>query len=604
MMQTLRKYMKHVMWIVAVTFIGTIIFSWGMGGFKNRGEEMESGVVGSINGEKIMYQQFTQLLEDEYKRVREQEKSDGLSEYRRSTIRDQVWQQLVREKLLAQEVKKQKIVATPEEVVYSMRSYPPDFVRSAEYFQTNGKFDMNKYREALSDERNLQAWIQVENYFKAVIPIQKLQQNVIATVRVSDAALKEEYRLQNEKVNVKYAFFDPAKTPLQNPRITDSDVKKYYKEHLKDYKEPEQRKIQYVLYEIKPTSEDSAQTRSECMDLLNQIKAGEDFAKLAKENSEDNASAEKGGDIGFIGKNAMVKPFEDAAFAAKIGETVGPVVTPYGLHILQVTARKREKSETQVQVRHILLTFKTSQQSQESVNNRAEFFAEEVQKTKGKGFKEIAQQENLTVKETPLFRRGGFISGIGLSPRANYLAFREKKGWVSQAVNADPNILVFQILSIQKERVKPLEDVKASIQSVLMTERKKEAALNAAKTFCDKLRNPEDFETLAKRDSLQVQETGFFSAQGYIPQVGRDVKFSAAAFKLKPGEISRAVEGTRGAYVLLSTEMVEADPRIFESDKTSFRQTSLQKKQNQMYQAWFRNLMDNAKIKDYRDMYF
>jgi parvulin-like peptidyl-prolyl isomerase len=563
MMQTLRKYMKHVMWIVAVTFIGTIIFSWGMGGFKTKQSMAETGVIGSINDEKIMYQQFAQMLEGEFRRVREQEKTEDLSEYRKSSIRDQAWQQLVREKLLSLEVEKQNVAATPEEVVFYMRNNPPDFVRSAEQFQTDGKFDMNKYHEALSDQRNFQAWIPVENYFKSVIPLQKLQQNVIASVRVSDAEALESYRMENDKVNVKYVFFDPAKTPVDNPMISEDAIKKYYKSHEKEYREPEQRKIRYVLFEIKPSAEDSAQTRNDCRDIIKQLREGADFAELAKEFSEDKSNAEKGGDLGFVAKGSMVKPFEDAAFGAKIGEIVGPVQTPYGLHILQVSARKKEKGETQVQTRHILLSFKTSQESIESVNNRAEFFAEEVQKTKGKAFADIAKQENLAVKETPLFRKGGFIPGIGLSPRANYLAFTEKKGWVSQPLNSDPNVLVFQVMEIQKERIRPLADVKTSIQDALRTEKQKASALAAAAAFRQRIEDPNSFETLASGDSLQVQETGFFSALGYIPIIGRDMKFSAAAFKLKPGEISAAVEGVRGGYVIRLVQKQEMNPQAF-----------------------------------------
>jgi len=604
MMTTLRKYMKHVMWIVAVTFIGTIIFSWGMGGFKSRQSQAETGVIGSINGEKIMYQQFAQMLEGEYKRVREQEKTEDLSEYRKSSIRDQAWQQLVREKLLSIEVEKQNVAATPEEVVFYMRNNPPDFVRSADQFQTDGKFDVNKYHEALSDQRNFQAWIPVENYFKSVIPLQKLQQNVIASVRVSDAEALESFRMENDKVNVKYAFFDPAKTPVDNPMISDDAVKKYYKSHEKEYPEPEQRKIRYVLFEIKPSAEDSAQTRSDCRDIIKQLREGADFAELAKEYSEDKSNADKGGDLGFVAKGSMVKPFEDAAFGAKIGEIVGPVLTPFGLHILQVSARRKEKGETQAQTRHILLLFKTSQESIESVNNRAEFFAEEVQKTKGKAFADIAKQENLTVKETPLFRKGGFIPGIGLSARANNLAFTEKKGWVSQPVNSDPNVLVFQVMEIQKERTRPLADVKTSIQDALRTDKQKASAFAAAAEFRRKIEDPNAFETLASGDSLQVQETGFFSALGFIPLVGRDVKFSAAAFKLKPGEISAAVEGVRGGYVIRLVQRQEMDPQAFESEKATYKQNLLQRKQNQYYSAWFKSLTDKANIKDYRDQYF
>jgi parvulin-like peptidyl-prolyl isomerase len=604
MLDTMRKIQKYVMWIVAVTFIGTIVFSWGMGGFKSRQDMVEKGIIGNINGEPVMVQQFQQLVEEEYRKAREQEKADDLNEYRRSMIRDQVWQNLVRERLLAQEVVRQGLEATPQEVVYYMRNYPPDFVRSGESFQTDGSFDAAKYRQALSDPQYTRFWIPLESYFKSMIPVQKLQQTVIAGVRVSDAEVLEAYRMENEKVNVKAVFFDPTKTPLEDPLVSESAVKRYYGEHEKEYEEPEQRRIQYVLFSIQPSREDSAQTLSDATDIMNQIREGVDFTQLAKDLSEDKSNADKGGDLGFFGRGAMVKPFEDAAFAAKPGEVVGPVQTPFGLHVIKVVAKKQEKGEMQVQASHILLTFKASQETQEAAAERADFFIEEVSKTKGKAFKEIAVRENLTSKESPLFRKSGFIPGVGLSPRANNLAFQAKKGWVSPAVYVDKNVLVFQVIEIQPLRIKPLADVKDAIRNALQAQKRKAAALRAAKQFSNEVKNPLDFETLALKDSLSVFETGFFSALSYIPQIGSDATFSGAAFRLKPDEISPPVETDRGVYMIKLVARMPMKAQAFESEKAAYRQTVLQKKQNRFYSAWIKSLVDHAKIKDFREMYY
>ncbi len=604
MMQTLRNNMKIIMWIVALTFIGTIVFSWGMGGFKRRGDVTEEGIIGSINGERIHYQQFAQMLDDEYRRVREQEKAEDLTEFRRNQIRDQVWQQVVREKLMAQEVERQGITASPEEVVFFMRNAPPDFVRNSEQFQTDGQFDQQKYLEALSDTRYFQAWTPVESYFRSAIPVQKLQQSVIASVRVSEGEAETAYRMENAKVNVKYVFFDPARTVLDDPSVTDKAVASYYKSHQKDYEEPEQRKIQYVRFEMRPTIEDSAATRADARDILQQIREGADFAEMARDYSEDKSNAENGGDLGFIRKGTMVKPFEDAVFSARPGDLVGPVQTPFGLHLIKVAARKQEKGETTVQASHILLTFKTSQESQESVNQRAEFFVKSLQASKGEAFKEIAEGEGNTPQETPLFRKGSFVPGIGLAPRVNHLAFAQDEGWLSSPIYMDNAIVVFRILEIQKARVKPLEDLKPTIEGLLRNEKMKASALNAAKSFRAKVQSADRFEAEAAGDSLEVRETGFFTALGYIPQLGRDQAFSAAAFKLKPGQISDAVEGSRGAFVLMGLAEQPADMQAWETQKDAYKRQLLQRKQNQFYSAWMKDLMDKGKIEDYRDWYF
>jgi peptidyl-prolyl cis-trans isomerase D len=604
MMQTLRNNMKIIMWIVALTFIGTIVFSWGMGGFKRRGDVTEQGIIGSVNGERITYQQFAQMLDEEYRRVREQEKAEDLSEYRRNQIRDQVWQNYVRERLLAREVARQGITASPEEVVFFMRNAPPEFVRNSEQFQTDGQFDQKKYIEALSDARYYQAWTPVESYFRSAIPVQKLQQSIIASVRVSDGEAETAYRMENAKVNVKYVFFDPARAVLDDPTVTDKAIASYYKSHQKEYEEPEQRKIQYVRFEIRPTAEDSAGTKADARDILAQIREGADFAEMARDYSEDKSNAENGGDLGFIRKGTMVKPFEDAVFSARPGDLLGPVETPFGLHLIKVSGRKLEKGETTVQASHILLTFKTSQESQESINQRSEFFVESLQASKGEAFKEIAEGEGQAAKETPLFRKGSFIPGIGLAPRVNHMAFANDEGWLSPPVYMDNAIIVFRVLEIQKARVKPIEDLKTAIEGQLRNEKLKDATLNAARAFRTRLQSAAQFETEAARDSLDVRETGFFTALGYIPQLGRDPAFSATAFKLKPGQISDAVEGSRGAYVLMGMAEQPADMQAYEAQKAAYSRQLLQGKQNQFYSAWMKDLMDKAKIEDYRDWYY
>src|SRR4030043_2435023 len=96
MMQTLRNYMKHIMWIGAVSFIITLIFSWGMGGFKNK-NPLETGVIGEVNGQKIMYQQFMNLVNQEIENNRSKSTDAELTEDRINNIREQGGQSAVRD---------------------------------------------------------------------------------------------------------------------------------------------------------------------------------------------------------------------------------------------------------------------------------------------------------------------------------------------------------------------------------------------------------------------------------------------------------------------------------------------------------------------------
>jgi len=604
MMRTLRKYMKHILWIVALAFVATIIFSWGMGGFKRRSQAAK-GIIGVVNGQKISYQQFFTLMDQEIENTKKQSGTDELSEYQRQAIRDRVWQTLVRNILFAQEVKRLKIKASPEEIVFQLRNNPPDVIKSNKQFQTDGKFDMSKYQQALSDPRNYNAWIPLENYFRNNLPIQKLQQNIIATVRVTDSEVREAYRLENERVNVKYIFFDPSKVSMENINVSDSEISTYYKEHRKDYREPEKRKIQYVLFKNIPSSDDSMQTQRDAQDILKQLRNGADFEELAKEYSDDKGTASKGGDLGFFGKGEMVKPFEKAVFSARVGEIVGPVKTQFGLHIIQVLARKTEKGKTKVHARHILLKYKTSPETYDAINEKAQYFYDEVKRTKGKKFNELAKEEGLTVKETPLFQKGGFIPGIGMVPRITYFAFQQRIGWVSQPITTSgEDIIIFRISAIQKPHYKSLKEVKSSILNILQMDKKKKRTGKICMQVWEKINHGMSFEEAAQKDSLKIMETGLFKLQSYLPGIGMDPHFNGAAFKLKVGEVSKPVEGNRGYYLIKLINHTKLNEKIFEAEKNKKKQELLQQKMQMAYIAWFNSLKEKANIKDYRDQYF
>ena len=603
MMQTLRKYMKHIFWVVAIAFIATIVFSWGMGGFKDKGSGIEQGIIGKINGRKIQYQEYAQAVSQRLEMLKDEMGTADIPEYRIRSIRDEVWESMVQNILYAEEIKRLKIEATPQEVVFQLRYNPPDFIRSMEQFQTDGEFDINKYQQALTDPRNYQQWIPVENVLRGTIPMQKLQQYVMATIRVSDEEVKEAYRLENEKVDVKYLFFDANKVSLENIDITASEINTYYRDHLEEYRVPEKRKIEYILFEGKPSREDSVQIQRDAEDILRRLREGADFEELAKE-SDDEGTRDKSGDLGFFGRGEMVKPFEEAAYSAKIRDIIGPMETRHGLHIIQVLARKVEDGDTKVHARHILLKYKTSPETYDALNDAADYFYEEVQRTKGTQFKELAEQEGLTVQETPLFQRGGFVPGIGMVSRINFYAFQENLNWVSQPMTSADNIIVFRISEIEKSHIRPVEEIESSIRSIIQREKQKNKAGEICNQVWEKISGGISFEQAAVEDSLEILETGPIDLQSYVTGIGREPRFTGTAFRLGVGELSPPIESSRGYYLLKVIQQFGMDEKAFDAVKETKRQELIRQKQQRVFTAWYNELKTNADIEDYRNQFF
>jgi len=133
-----------------------------------------------------------------------------------------------------------------------------------------------------------------------------------------------------------------------NAEPTDEEIQKYYEQNKEaQFTTPEQRCVRHILF--------NKDQKQKAEDVKKQLEDGADFAKLAKEYSQDPGSAEKGGDLGCLGKGETVPPFEEAAFGAKEGEIVGPFKTQFGYHILEVTNTKpkqtRPLSEVEPQIR-------------------------------------------------------------------------------------------------------------------------------------------------------------------------------------------------------------------------------------------------------------
>jgi peptidyl-prolyl cis-trans isomerase C len=157
--------------------------------------------------------------------------------------------------------------------------------------------------------------------------------------------------LQSQGQNIEQVKKNVAKTLIYEKLIdhlmggvseaNDAEARAYFEENQQDYNTPEQVQASHILVKVEPTAtpEEKAKAKEKIDKLLKQVKEGGDFATLAKENS-DCPSKDRGGDLGFFGRGAMVKPFEDAAFGMQVGQVSDVVETQFGYHIIKVTNRK------------------------------------------------------------------------------------------------------------------------------------------------------------------------------------------------------------------------------------------------------------------------
>jgi peptidyl-prolyl cis-trans isomerase C len=152
--------------------------------------------------------------------------------------------------------------------------------------------------------------------------------------------------------------------------VSDADAKKFYDNNKDKFKRGDQVRASHILCKVDPqaTAEEKKKAKEKAAALLKQIKAGKDFAELAKTNS-DCPSKEQGGDLNFFGKGQMVPAFETAAFALKPGEVSDIVETQFGYHIIKVTERKEAGEAKFDEVKPRILDYLKNEKTQKAIND-------------------------------------------------------------------------------------------------------------------------------------------------------------------------------------------------------------------------------------------
>lgn len=555
----------------------------------------------SVNGESVAIKEYTDRRQQYFDYYRQQNKKEPQG-YELQQLEDEIWESFVREMLLQQFAQKANISVTPDEIRYYIFDDPSIYSQAYPYFRDkDGKFDLKTYQSVINDERYLPLLNQYEQDLKRMIPSDKINQEIGYSIFITDEEVKQEYIKRNQKIQVKYIAFNPTDYKVEDSAISQQETEAYYNEHKENYKEDETRKIQYVLFDVVPTASDTGDALFQIEMLMDSLKQGIDFAYLAETYSDDPGSAQKGGDLGYFARGVMVKPFEDAAFGANIGDLVGPVITQHGIHIIKIEDKKVEDGKEEVQARHILLKINPSRNTYETSRDNANNFVEVAKK---EGFNATALTERIKVDTTNFFGKGGVIPGLGIQKIMVDEIFHAKVGKTSRVHYIENRgYVVYQLTEIKKERIKPLTEVEQLVKNSVRREKQKKLAEQAAQQFRAKIPAPPDFETLAEQDSLNVVETEMFALSGYGRNVVQDANFKGAAFGLEVDEVSSVVPGMRGAYIIKMVEKQDFDATDFNSQKESLRNELLQQKQRAAYTNWYDNFKKQAKIKDYRYMF-
>jgi len=597
-LQSMRSSAKYIWWFVVLTFVVVFVFA-ETSGLTGRGALTRGTTVASVNGTDINYDTWLRAREQRIQQAQAQS-PQPLTLDQENRIEDATFDDLVNEILLRQEYERRGITVTDAQIRQAALEQPPQQFLANPEFQTEGQFDIDKYRRFLSSPIAKQSGVsfQLEQYYRTELPRQELFEQVASAVYVTDAQLWRIWQDSHDSARVSYVRFAPDLISDSAVTVSDKEIADYFKAHQADFqKRPGRAVVTVAVVPRTVTAVDSAEVLKHVEQLRADIVSGkESFADVAKRESADTASAADGGYLGMVTKGSFVEEFDSAAFALQPGQISQPVLTPFGYHLIEVDAKKGDS----IGVRHILLRIQQSDSSASWSDSRADSLAKAASSDKPAVFDSITKalgletfQASATEKE-PLTHEGKYV------PSVSAWAFNARPGETSDLIDGQDAYYVALLDSLTEGGDATLQTEHDDIERELKRQKKLELLLPRAEKISSAVTKGETLEAAAKSAGLTVEQTPEFARTTTVPGLGQATQAVGAAFGLKKGEVSQPIRSENGVFVIRVDDRVSADRAAWEKQKTDQRSRVLQGMRQQRVQQFLASLRQSAKVEDRR----
>lgn len=610
MLQTLHEKFSGV---VAKIVLGIIVIVFG--GFFGTQQFMSARTetfVANVDGHEISQQEFRErwdAFRGQIQRMYGQQMD--MTAFDTPERKREVLEQMINEQLILNADDKLGAAVSRSAVQSEIAGYAA--------FQTDGKFDQDKYRQLLSlqhrspaefadivrreiELRQLDGQLtasafitdaDVNNYIRLRDQTRdfrfvKLDKPNTADVKIADADIDAYYKAHGgdfmtpEKVSLDYVELDASKMKIATT-VDDATLKKLYEDQKSRFVSPEQRLASHILVKVDKNANADAQKAAlaKAEGIAKEAKSGKDFAALAKADSDDAGSKSQGGDLGWLEKGVTDPAFESALFALKKGDISDPVKSDEGYHIIDLRDVKPEKVKPFEEVKNELSTKYLEGERERQYSDVSGRLTDAVYQDPT-SLDAAAKQVDVPVQKTGLFARTGG-EGIAANPAVLKAAFSSPvlvEGNASDPIEIGPShIVVIRVDQHEKPEPKPLDQVREDIRKKLTDEQVVNAAHQRADTLYARLDKGESLDKLADELKLKIQDE---------KEIGRnaanlDRKLVDAVFKLDRPQGEKSVNGEavlgNDDYALVQLTAVKdgdaakLDPKTREAARNTLRQS-------------------------------
>ncbi len=624
MLDRMRRHKGWLKWSLALVVLTFVLF-YIPDFLTSTTGAAPSDTVATVEGRPITVREFQRRYSAQMQAYR-QAYGAQMSEQllRQLGIEQQILQQLVDEQAMVAEAGRQGLTANDVEVRERILAIPA--------FQENGRFiGEQRYRQMLQMNTNPLTTTEFEDQVRRAIVIEKLRNATTAWMTVGDDDIAQEYKRRNEKVKldvvpitpdafkgevtvtdadlaayfeqkkdtyrigekrkIKYALVDVDRVREQ-VKVPDAEIEAFYKQNLSQYQTPEEVHANHILFKTEGKTE--ADVKAQAEDVLKRAKAGEDFAALAKQYSEDDSNNTKGGDLEYFPRGAMVPEFEQAAFAMKPGEISDLVKTSFGFHIIKVLDHRQATTRPVSEVRSELEEQLKFQKAQSEAEQQAK--ALEAQMKTAEDLDRLAKERGLQVQETGFFLRDEPIDGLGPAPEVSAQAFQLEAGKVSPVQRVAKGWVFVTLVNKQDPYAPQLAEVRDKVRDDLVKERAADVAKAKAAQIATSLKNATDFAAAAKKAGLEVKTTEFIARGAAVPDIGTSAELDQVAFTLPIGGVSGPISTPQGTAVIRVVEKEDVTPEQLAAGRDQLREELLNQRRDQFFSGYMQNAKKNLKI--------
>jgi peptidyl-prolyl cis-trans isomerase D len=395
-----------------------------------------------------------------------------------------------------------------------------------------------------------------------------------------------------ETRKISYIAFSDGQEPGGTPQVSDAEVQQYYTQHQKDYQVDDQVRVRHILIKVDPGADAKADAaaKQKAEDLLKQIKAGGNFAELAKKNSDDPGSKDQGGELGFLKRGATVPEFDQAAFSLPVGQTSDLIKTKFGYHILQVEEKQTAHTRPLDEVRSTIVALLTRQKEGAQEQAYAQQLANEAQKN---GLAKTAEAHHLQVVTTDYLNQGAIVPSLSDGSKMLTAAFAAKPGSAPQVASTGDGFAVFKLDDVKAAHAPNFEEFKATLLTDYRQEKLPQLLASKTSELADKARaENNDLAKAAKEMGATFKTSDLVGRTAQVPDIGELSSVAPGLFDLNLGQISNPISASRNGVVakLVDKQQPSADEIAKNLDRT--RETLLNQRRDQMFEVFVTTLVD------------